>query len=560
MADETPNTSGPRVLLSVEEAAATMNVGRTTVYALIKTGELESVKVGRRRLVPADAVAQCITQLAERGSEPQAEPTERRVAEAAPRAPRKAKESPFLESVSATNELGTDEQDASAPKPRASKSPRRPKRPDGTRAPNGESSVYFSEADGYWHGWVTMGIRDNGRPDRRHRMNKDEKTLRKAVRDLENKRDAGTDVQVGPAWTVEKWLRHWVEHISAPTIRRSSADAYRNAVYNHLIPGLGAHRLDKVRPEHFERLYAKMQQADHKPGNIHQVHRTAKTAFNEAERRGYVSKNVVKLAKSPRLVETEIEPYSVEEVRRILDQASQTRHAARWAIALVLGLRQGEVLGLRWKNVDLDQENLMVHRNRLRPKYEHGCTKPCGKKAGFCPNRVKTNEDIGEVKSRAGQRPMGLPGPIVQLLRDQKAAQDKEREAAGTLWTEGDYVFTTLTGRPISTRVDYDDWKDLLRKAGVRDGRLHDARHTAATLLLELGVPDRTTQSVMGWSDGSMAKRYQHVVKRIRDDVAKRQTGLVWETPPAPEDAPNEPSTDPTATETATDGPDESSD
>ena len=156
---------------------------------------------------------------------------------------------------------------------------------------------------------------------------------------------------------------------------------------------------------------------------------------------------------------------------------------------------------------------------------------------------------------------MGLPGPIVQLLRDQKAAQDKEREAAGTLWTEGDYVFTTLTGRPISTRVDYDDWKDLLRKAGVRDGRLHDARHTAATLLLELGVPDRTTQSVMGWSDGSMAKRYQHVVKRIRDDVAKRQTGLSGRLHrPRNGSSSDKPSADPNATETATDDPDQSSD
>ena len=168
MTDQTSEPNSPRVLLSVEEAAATMNVGRTTVYALIKTGELESVKVGRRRVVPADAIAQCIARVAERGSEPEAETAEgRRATEAAPRAPRKAKESPSPESVSATSEPAAEEQETGEPKPRASKSPRRPKRPDGTRAPNGESSVYFSEADGYWHGWVTMGIRDNGRPERR---------------------------------------------------------------------------------------------------------------------------------------------------------------------------------------------------------------------------------------------------------------------------------------------------------------------------------------------------------------------------------------------------------
>ncbi len=135
----------------------------------------------------------------------------------------------------------------------------RKKRPDGTRAPNGASTVYYSEYDGKWHGRVTVGIRDNGRPDRRHVKRKTEAEAFRAIRDLESKRAAGKVRKTGPAWTVETWLTHWVENVAAPTVRRTTMVGYRSSVYNHLIPGVGAHRLDRLRPEHLEALYQRLQ-------------------------------------------------------------------------------------------------------------------------------------------------------------------------------------------------------------------------------------------------------------------------------------------------------------
>lgn len=409
----------------------------------------------------------------------------------------------------------------------------RKKRAEGTRAPNGRSSIYLGK-DGKWHGRVTMGVKDDGTPDRRHVEAKTETEVTEKVRKLESARDSGKVRKAGPVWTVEKWLRHWVENISAPTVRDTTADSYRNAVYKHLIPGLGAHRLDRIQPEHFEKLYKKMTAAGHKPANAHQVHRTARTAFNEALRRGHITRNPVSLAKPPRIEQQEIVPYEVEEVQRILTAAANRRNAARWAIALVLGLRQGEVLGLKWSDIDLEAGTLRVRENRLRPKYRHGCgDAPCGRKAGYCPQKVNTRKPTGDVKSLAGRRPIGVPGPLVAMLEAQKAAQAKERERAGDLWAEDGYVFTTLTGRPINPNTDFHEWKDLLKDAGVRDGRLHDARHTAATLLLILEVVDRTTQGLMGWSDPSMPARYQHLVKRVQTDVARRQEALIWQQPNA---------------------------
>jgi integrase len=131
-------------------------------------------------------------------------------------------------------------------------------------------------------------------------------------------------------------------------------------------------------------------------------------------------------------------------------------------------------------------------------------------------------------KSFAGKRTIGLPEPLVQLLIEHRQEQDRERQLAGQLWTEGGWVFTDELGRPIIPSTDYHAWKALLRRAGVREARLHDARHTAATVLLVLGVPERTVMDVMGWSTTSMAARYQHVTDPIRREVATRVGGLLW--------------------------------
>jgi integrase len=145
------------------------------------------------------------------------------------------------------------------------------------------------------------------------------------------------------------------------------------------------------------------------------------------------------------------------------------------------------------------------------------------------------NGDVGETKSSAGTRVVGLPDGLVELLKLHREEQDAERAKAGDLWTEGNWVFASETGAPVNPNTDYRAWKSLLKRAGVREMRLHDARHTAATVLLVLGVPERTVMSIMGWSSTAMAARYQHVTDPIRGDVADRVGGLIWSENQAPE-------------------------
>ncbi|MDX3771322.1 MULTISPECIES: tyrosine-type recombinase/integrase [unclassified Streptomyces] len=357
----------------------------------------------------------------------------------------------------------------------------------------------------------------------------------KKVRALEKQRDEGKVRKPGRPWTVRAWLLRWVEEIAKPSVRENTYAGYEVAVRVHLVPGVGAHRLDKLEPEHLERFYSRMLASGIKPSTAHQTHRTIRTALNHAMRRGHVTRNVASLAVPPRIEDEEVEPYDIEEVQRLLSEAAKLRNSARWSIALALGLRQGEALGLRWADLDTSSGVLRVRKNRLRPKYLHGGG--CGTKPGYCKKRVRKNEDTANTKSRAGRRVIGVPDELVTLLELHRREQARERAIAGKDWRESGFVFTSPVGEPLVPSTDYDVWERLLADAKVRDGRLHDARHTAATVLLILGVPERVVMQIMGWSSTAMAARYQHVTGGILADVAQRVGGLIWEVAKDPEES-----------------------
>ena len=431
--------------------------------------------------------------------------------------------------------------------------------PEAGRAANFRSSIYQGR-DGRWHGRVTMGVRDDGTPDRLHVASKDRAKVASKVRQLERQRDSGNIARPGRPWTVEQWLTHWLENIARPSVRYKPYVGYRTAVYRHLIPGLGAHRIDRIQPEHFEKLYARMLASGLKPGTAHQVHRTARAAFGEAYKRGHIVRNPVALARPPRVEDTEVDPFEAEEVSRVLAAALKKRNGVRFVIALALGLRQGEALGLKWARLHEPSKTLEIIQAVQRRTWQHGCadphacggryhkTRPCSKNckrhkracpppcprdcqghARWCPQRRGGGLVEVDVKSRAGRRGIALPDQLYDLLAEHREAQQGEREHAGTEWHEGGWMFAQPNGKPIDPRRDLAEWKSLLREAGVREARLHDARHTAATTLLLLGVPERAVMDVMGWSNSAMVKRYSHVTARLRRDIAERLNQYLWE-------------------------------
>ncbi|MDP9459310.1 MAG: site-specific integrase [Actinomycetota bacterium] len=377
-----------------------------------------------------------------------------------------------------------------------------------TKRANGESSIVKGD-DGRWHGWVSMGLKEGGRRDRRHVASVKRADVVRMVRDLERKRDAGTAGAAGRAPTVGAWLEHWLDTVAARKVRPSTLVRYRQLVTNQLVPGVGHHRLDRLQPEHVEKLYADLLAGDLSPASVLQAHRVLSRAVRVAMQRDKVARNVCTLVDAPSVERQEVDPLTGQESRRVLDAARGHRNAARWSVALALGLRQGEALGLTWDAVDLDVGTLTVRQALQRQP---------GKGLVFV-----------QPKSRAGRRTVALPGPLRNALRAHRTAQLAERVAAGSVWRDNDLVFCQENGAPIDPRSDHRAWRSLLAEAGVRPARLHDARHTAATLLLQQGVPARVAMEILGHSQISLTLgTYSHVAPELAKDAARRMGEALW--------------------------------
>ncbi|HEY4024764.1 MAG TPA: tyrosine-type recombinase/integrase [Pseudonocardiaceae bacterium] len=135
---------------------------------------------------------------------------------------------------------------------------------------------------------------------------------------------------------------------------------------------------------------------------------------------------------------------------------------------------------------------------------------------------------------------MSVPAPLIEWLGRHRDEQQAERSEAGDQWQADAWMFAESDGKPIDPRRDYQEWCDLLKAANVRAARLHDARHTAATMLLVLKVPVRAVMDVMGWSETSMASRYMHVPDELKQEIVGQVAGLLWSTPVDPPSS-NEP-------------------
>jgi integrase len=232
-------------------------------------------------------------------------------------------------------------------------------------------------------------------------------------------------------------------------------------------------------------------------------------ALKVAMQRGRVARNVATLVDAPTARRDEVQPLTAADARKILDLAKDLPNGTRWSVALALGLRQGEALGLLWDAVDLDAGTLTVRRALQRQ---------AGK--GLV---------LVEPKSRAGRRTIKLPDALRDALRTHRARQAEQRLAAANTWEDRGFVFCQPNGRPIDARRDWLDWKAVLKAAGIRDARLHDARHTAATLLLQQGVPARVVMEILGHSQISLTLgTYSHVVPELAHEAAERMGDALW--------------------------------
>lgn len=405
--------------------------------------------------------------------------------------------------------------------------------PNPKKRDDGSGSVY-QLADGRWRADITVGwerLPGGGKKRvRRTVYAATEKEAKRARNELLLKREQG-ELPIGDQVTLGAWMRYWLDEIAVHRVRPKTVETYRVLVEGWIIPEIGPVRLRSLQPEHVEQLQAAMRagrerQITSKTGKVRvlparplaastrlQAHHILSRALKVAEQRGKVKRNVAALVDAPSMAGRRAEQYLTrEEARRFLDTIEGRWNAARWSVALAIGLRQGEGLGLLWDDVDLDEGILRVRRQLQR--------------------RRGGTLELVLPKSDAGQRDIALPPPLLARLKAHRKEQLQNRIALGGDWKGtdlGDLVFTTRYGRPIEPRADYQEWRDLLVEIGAGPFRQHAARHTAATLMLIEGVDVKVAAAVLGHSTTTITRDlYQHVVPEIARDAAERMGNALW--------------------------------
>lgn len=398
--------------------------------------------------------------------------------------------------------------------------------------------------DGMWHAWVTVGTKPNGRPDQRHVKRATREEVEARVDELLAQRQSGKVVRPGRAPTVGQWLATYLETVAPRRCDPSTIHGYASKMRNYVIPEIGRVRLDRLTPEHLDAVYLSMTRAGRADATILQVHRILSRALEVAFRRGMTPRNVAKLIDSPTAKRAEIKPLTEDEARAVLDAAAGRRNAARWSVGLALGLRQGEALGLRWEYVDLDAGTMRVWWQLHRRSHEHGCGGTCGRRrGGNCPQRVlrlRSGEQqlkgglILKAPKGTGKRTIPIPPELVESLRAHREVQNLERMMAGAAYARHDLVFAEPDGSPIDPARDWREWHELLAAAGVRRARVHDGRHTAATLLLAQGVDVRVVQEILGHSSVTVTEGYAHVVSAMAREATQRMGASLLKKPGTP--------------------------
>ena len=314
------------------------------------------------------------------------------------------------------------------------------------------------------------------------------------------KRKVAGGVDVNDTSPVAEYLEHWLS-VARGGLRHNTWVAYRQSVRNHINPFVGDVRLADLRPDHVQRLYSDRLAAGVGACAVRQSHAVLHRALGQAVRWRLVVRNVASLVEKPALPRSVARALSTAEVHGLLLAARGERLEGLYYVAFVTGMRIGELLGLRWSDVDWERQGMSVSRQ---------VTQVSGEGLVF-----------GPVKSAAGNRLVALGGDGLDALRDQRARVDSWRGFAGERWVEHDLIFPNFLGKPLDGRQVRVEFRAVCERAGLAPVRFHDLRHTSASLMLRAPVPARVVSERLGHSDvGITLNVYSHVVEEMQSEAA----------------------------------------
>ncbi len=372
------------------------------------------------------------------------------------------------------------------------------------RRGKGEGNIY-KRTDGRWAARVSVGYR-NGKRSRRWVYGDTRSDVSLQLREVIRAHEQGTLTAPGRL-TVEQYLTRWMDDSAKGKLRPRTFASYAQVVRLHIVPGLGRVPLQRLSPQHVQAWLNDRQKTGLSPRTCQYARAILRSALAQALRWGVVSRNVAALVEAPRVIRHEIRPLQPVEARRLLEVAREDRLCALFTVALALGLRQGEALGLQWDAVELEAGALHVRKSL---------------------QRVDGAWHLVEPKSARSRRTVAMPEVVMAALRVHRVSQLQERLLAGARWRESGFVFTTRVGTPIEPSNLTKAFQKLLAKAELRHIRFHDLRHTAATFLLAQGVDPRTIMETLGHSQISLTlNTYSHVLPSLQRDAAEKMNRLL---------------------------------
>ena len=366
---------------------------------------------------------------------------------------------------------------------------------------HGEGSVY-TRADGRYSGFITL---ENGK--RKYFYGKTEKEVLKKVRQAIYERDQGT-LATGPQQTVKQLLEYWLEKVHKSHIRVSTYEEYAALMRKHIVPVIGHLRLQKLTVQHIHSLYAQKLEEGLSSARVRGIHAVLHSALKYAVRTNLVARNVSDMVGLPSIQKHEMQPLEPGQAQALLEKVSEHGLGALLTVALATGMRQGELLALRWQDVDWKLGELQIRRSvRYRGR------------RGFLESKPKTE---------SGVRRVTLPSFVVEVLKRHRVSQLEVRLQAGASWIERDLVFCRPDGDFMKAPTLRYQFFRLLEKVGLPRMRFHDLRHTAATLLLSMGVEMRVIQDILGHSNiATTANVYAHVLPAMQQEAMGKMDSLL---------------------------------
>jgi integrase len=305
-------------------------------------------------------------------------------------------------------------------------------------------------------------------------------------------------------WRLGAYLDDWLERVVRPSKRPKTYEQYEGAVRLYLKPGLGTRQLRRLSVSEVQSFLNRKLGEGHSVRKVQIIRTVLSAALTRAMREELVGRNVARLVELPEWHKTAVHPWSVEEARQFLDVARSHSLYPAFLLLLLCGLRRGEVLGLRWQDVDLGTDEIYVRQQ---------------------VQRVGRELLVGPLKTKAGQRNLPLLDIVREALLAHRGQQARARQVASSQWAgsgrDDELIFSTSSGRPIEPRNFVRSFWSVCQPNGIRVIKLHHLRHTTATLLKNLGVPVRDAQLILGHSSIIVTQEiYQH------DDMAGRRSSL----------------------------------